>query len=176
MRNSLDLLGALIAEQLDTLWLQRVFGIFAIVVSFQMAFSSKVEPHRQLPGKAGMTAAGGLIGTVSSIVGIGGGSLTVPYLSWNNVPIVNAVATSSACGLPIAIAGAAGFLVTGFGNLALPEYSSGYLYWPAIGGIVITSVLFAPVGARMAHALPVKSLKKIFALLLFVVGVRLIVG
>lgn len=170
------LLGAAIAEQLDTLWLQRVFGIFAILVSFQMAFSSKVQPHRQLPGRAGMSAAGGVIGSISSVVGIGGGSMTVPFLSWNNVPMVNAVATSSACGLPIAVAGALGFLISGWGNAALPAGSSGYLYWPAIGGIVVTSFLLAPLGASLAHQLPVKTLKKIFAALLFVIGIRLLVG
>lgn len=170
------LLGAVVAEQLETLWLQRVFGVFAILVSFQMVFSSRVEPHRQLPGKAGMTVAGGLIGTISSVVGIGGGSMTVPFLSWNNIPMVNAVATSSACGLPIAIAGATGFLVAGWGNAALPAWSSGYLYWPAAAGIIMTSVLMAPVGARLAHQLPVKTLKKIFAALLFVIGIRLLVG
>ena len=170
------LFGALIAEQLETLWLQRVFGTFAILVSFQMVFSTKVKPHRQLPGKPGMTAAGGIIGTVSSVVGIGGGSMTVPFLSWNNVPMVNAVATSSACGLPIAIAGAIGFLAAGWGNEALPAYSSGYLYWPAAGGIILTSVLMAPVGARLAHQLPVRTLRKIFATLLFVIGIRLLVG
>ena len=170
------LLGAVIAEQLETLWLQRVFGAFAILVSFQMVFSSKVQPHRQLPGKPGMAAAGGMIGTISSVVGIGGGSMTVPFLTWNNLPMVNAVATSSACGLPIAIAGATGFLVAGWGNQALPAWSSGYLYWPAAAGIVVTSVLMAPVGARLAHQLPVKTLRKIFAALLFVIGIRLLVG
>ena len=169
------LLGAAIAEQLDTLWLQRVFGLFAIIVSFQMAFSTKVKPHRQLPGRAGMASAGGLIGMVSSVVGIGGGSMTVPFLSWNNVPMVNAVATSSACGLPIAVAGAAGFLVAGWGNAALPQYSSGYLYWPAVAGIVVTSFLMAPVGAALAHRLPVKSLRKIFAALLVVIGIQLVI-
>jgi uncharacterized protein len=170
------LLGAAIAEQLDTLWLQRVFGLFAIIVSFQMAFSNRVKPHRQLPGRVGMASAGGLIGMVSSVVGIGGGSMTVPFLSWNNVPMVNAVATSSACGLPIAVAGAAGFLVAGWGNAALPAYSSGYLYWPAVAGIVVTSFLMAPVGAGLAHSLPVKSLRKIFAALLLVIGIQLVIN
>ena len=123
-----------------------------------------------------MATAGGLVGMVSAVVGIGGGSMTVPFLSWNNVPMVNAVATSSACGLPIAVAGATGFLVAGWDNAALPDYSSGYLYWPAVAGIIVTSFIMAPVGARLAHQLPVKSLRKLFAALLVVIGIKLIVG
>jgi uncharacterized membrane protein YfcA len=113
-----------------------------------------------------MTAAGGAIGTVSAIVGIGGGTLTVPFLVWCNVTMQKAVATSAACGLPIALAGGLGFVVQGWGHARLPDGSSGYLYWPAFIGIVITSVMFAPLGARLAHALPATTLKRAFAVFL----------
>lgn len=166
--------GAWLADLLPTLWLQRVFAGFAILVSMQMAFGLDVTAHRSLPGRLGMTSAGGLIGAVSAIVGIGGGSMTVPYLHWNGVAIRNAVATSAACGFPIALAGSVGFLATGWGEAALPAGSSGFLYGPALPGIVITSLLFAPLGARLAHTIPVLALRRVFALLLLGVGIRLL--
>lgn len=170
------LIGALVADMLDTLWLQRIFGFFVISVAIQLLSAKPVIEHRDLPSGSGMFAAGGVIGGISSLVGIGGGSLTVPFLVWHRVPMVGAVGTSSACGLPIAIAGALGFFVTGFGHSALPPGATGYLYWPAIFGIVVTSFFLTSVGAMLAHRLPVKTLKRVFALFLFVVGVRLLLG
>jgi uncharacterized membrane protein YfcA len=109
-------------------------------------------------------------------VGIGGGTMTVPFLHWCNVAMRRAVATSAACGLPIALAGTAGYIVSGWGAAGLPPLSSGYLYWPAFAGIVLASVLFAPLGARLAHSLPAGSLKRIFALFLALLGVRMLLG
>ncbi len=166
--------GALVADLLPSLWLQRVFGCFAVAVGAQMASGFQLHAQRGLPGGGWMTLAGGVIGMVSAVVGIGGGSMTVPYLHWNSVSIRNAVATSAACGLPIALAGTVGFLAAGWNELALPDASIGYVYWPALPGIVVASMLFAPVGARLAHTLPVTSLKRIFALLLLVIGVKLL--
>ncbi len=169
-------LGAAVADLLPTLWLQRVFGGFAILVSGQMVLGAKVESHRMLPGRAGMAAAGAVIGTVSAIVGIGGGSMTVPFLSWCSVGMRNAVSTSAACGLPIALAGALGFLVAGWNETVLPRGSSGFIYWPALLGISVASFLLAPLGARLAHTLPVSTLKRVFALLLFVIGLKMLIG
>jgi len=124
----------------------------------------------------GMNAMGSVIGAVSSIVGIGGGTLTVPFLAWCNVPLREAVATSSACGLPIALAGALGFVVMGWNDIQLPALATGYIYWPAFAGIGVASVLFAPLGAKLAHALPVTTLRKFFALFLAALGVRMLIG
>lgn len=167
-------LGAVLAGWLPSLTLQRVFACFAILVGLQMAFSVKAEAHGGLPGRVGLFGAGGVIGAVSTIVGIGGGSMTVPFLSWCSVGIRNAVATSAACGLPIAVAGALGFVITGWHEADLPAGSSGFLYWPAFAGIAVASVLFAPLGARLAHSIPVFALKRFFALLLLVLGTRML--
>ena len=121
-----------------------------------------------------MAGAGSVIGTVSALVGIGGGTMTVPFLMWHGQRAVNAVATSAACGLPISLAGATGFVVAGWGQAGLPAGATGYLYWPALAGIVATSVLTAPLGAALAHRLPVATLKRLFALLLFAVAMRLL--
>jgi uncharacterized membrane protein YfcA len=120
-----------------------------------------------------MFLAAWVIGAVSAMVGIGGGSLTVPFLHWNSISIRNAVATSSACGLPIALAGVCGFLVAGFGHIALPPGSTGFVYWPALPGIAIAALLSAPLGARLAHTVSVGSLRRVFALLLLFMGAKL---
>lgn len=169
-------LGAAFADVLASDQLRRFFGVFELLVAIQMTFNVKPRPHRQLPGRPGMFGAGGVIGAISAIVGIGGGTMTVPFLVWCNVVMRKAVATSSACGLPIAIAGATGFIVTGWNAIDLPAYSSGYVYWPAFLGIVIASILTAPIGARLAHRLPAAQLKRIFAILLYILGLRMLLG
>jgi hypothetical protein len=169
------LLGAAIADLLPSHALRVIFGVFELAVAAQMGFAVSTKPHRRLPKATGMHAAGGIIGTISSVVGIGGGTLTVPFLVWCNVNMRQAVATSSACGLPIAIAGAIGFAATGWNEIRLPAWSSGYIYWPALASIALTSLLFAPLGARLAHTLPVAVLRRVFAVFLAVLGVRMLV-
>lgn len=168
--------GALIADQLPTPALKRIFGVFELFVAAQMLLIGRLEAHFNLPGRLGLTLAGAVIGIVSAIIGIGGGTLTVPFLVWCRIPMLQAVATSAACGLPIAIAGAFGFILTGWNVAQLPEWSSGYLYWPAWLGIVIASSLTAGLGARLAHKLPAARLRQLFALLLMGIGVKMLVG
>ncbi|HRX70636.1 MAG: sulfite exporter TauE/SafE family protein [Gammaproteobacteria bacterium] len=168
--------GAAIADALPSAVLSKVFAIFVLTVAAQMGFGAKPAPHRELPGTVGMTAVGGIIGTVSAIVGIGGGSLTVPFLTWCNTVIRQAVATSAACGLPIALAGAFGFVVTGLNAAGLPAWSLGYVYGPALLGITVTSTLSAPLGARLAHTLPTEMLKKVFAVFLAIIGARMLLN
>jgi uncharacterized membrane protein YfcA len=169
-------LGAAIADALPSAVLSKVFAVFVLTVAAQMGFGAKPAPHRELPGTTGMLTAGGVIGAVSAIVGIGGGSLTVPFLTWCNTAIRQAVATSSACGLPIALAGALGFVVTGLNATGRPDWSLGYVYGPALVGITLTSMLSAPLGAKLAHTLPTEMLKKVFAVFLTLVGVKMLLG
>ncbi|MBI7216815.1 sulfite exporter TauE/SafE family protein [Pseudomonas aeruginosa] len=164
-------LGALTAAQIKGPLLQKIIGVFAILVALQMVLDLKPKGSREVPGKGGLTLAGAVIGWASAIFGIGGGSLTVPFLSWRSVPMQQAVATSSACGLPIAISGALSFIAVGWHNPQLPEWSLGYVYLPALVGIAATSMLFARFGARLAHRLSPRVLKRLFALLLFSVGI-----
>ena len=169
------LCGALMARWLPTLSLRYLFGAFELFVALQMALTLKPSAHRALPGRWGMSAAGAVIGAASALVGVGGGTLSVPFLLWCNVTIQRAIATSAACGLPIAVAGAAGFVISGWGNAQLPEGSSGYLYWPALLGVACASVLMAPLGARLAHSLPTTRLKQLFALLLLGLALRMLI-
>lgn len=127
-----------------------------------------------MPGPAGKTAVGSVIGFISSLFGIGGGSLTVPFLTWVKVPVKHAVGTSAACGLPIAVSGAITYLYKGYGVVGLPQHAMGYIYLPAFIGIVASSTIFARLGARIAHKLPGDMLSKGFALLLFLIGARFV--
>ncbi|RLT92651.1 sulfite exporter TauE/SafE family protein [Ketobacter sp.] len=168
-------LGAKLADVIHGRLLQILFGVFAILIAIQMASGVKPRGSRELPGALGLSLTGGIIGAVSAIFGIGGGSLSVPFLTWCNVKMQQAVATSAAGGMPIALAGSLGFVLAGW-DKPVPEYSLGYVYLPALLGIAVTSVLFALVGARLAHRLPAATLKKIFAGLLLLVGVKLLLG
>jgi uncharacterized membrane protein YfcA len=123
-----------------------------------------------------MFGVGNGIGAVSSLVGIGGGSLSVPFMVWCNLTVHDAIGTSAAIGFPIAIAGTVGYIVNGLNVAGLPAYCLGYVYLPALAGIVAASVCTAPLGVRLAHSLPVDKLKRIFAILLFVMGTKMLVG
>jgi uncharacterized membrane protein YfcA len=116
------------------------------------------------------------LGLLSTLVGIGGGTLTVPYMTWHNVPIKNAVALGSACGLPIALFGALSFIIIGSHAEALPVGNIGYINIPVFLGISCTSLFAATLGVHLAHILPTNALKKIFSLLLIVVGLKMLIG
>ncbi|OOV87070.1 sulfite exporter TauE/SafE family protein [Oceanospirillum linum] len=169
-------LGVKTAGMMSGELLQKVIGVFALLIAVQMGFGLKPKPGRTIPGRPGLIGAGGFIGWASAIFGIGGGSLTVPFLSWCNVKMQTAVATSAAVGLPIAIVGALANIEEGWGHPLLPEYATGYVYWPAFIGIVSTSVIFAKVGAKLAHSLPSDTLKRIFAVLLLLIGIRFLLS
>ncbi|MDP2095481.1 MAG: sulfite exporter TauE/SafE family protein, partial [Hydrogenophaga sp.] len=132
-----------------------------------MLLDKKPKPTRTLPGTAGQLGAGSVIGFLSGLVGAGGGFASVPFMTWCNVAIHNAVATSAALGFPIALANALGYVVAGQGVAGLPAGSVGYIFMPALVVIATASVVMAPVGVRAAHALPVKTLKRVFASILY---------
>lgn len=158
------LLGAQLAGWMPARLLAAFFGLFVGFSAVQMLRGGRTEVSGHLPGTAGILGAGGTIGVVSSLLGAGGGFITIPFLTRGGVPIQHAVATSAACGFPIALAGTLGYMWAGRG-LALPA-SLGYVYLPALVAIASASVLTAPLGARAAHALPTATLRKVSALLL----------
>ena len=174
------LLGTVIASwlvaELSGAWLQGVFSLFVLLVAVYMLSGYVPKAERALPGPWGLTGVSTGIGTLSALVGIGGGSLSVPFLHWCTLPMVKAVGTSAALGFPIALAGALGFTWVGWEVTALPEGSLGYVYAPAWLAIVATSLLFAPLGAACAHRLPAVKLKRFFAIFLALVGVKLLMS
>ncbi|MBF0551727.1 MAG: sulfite exporter TauE/SafE family protein [Deltaproteobacteria bacterium] len=169
-------LGAWVAAQLPTRFLKGFFVFFIYYVAVQMLLNIKPKPTRTLPGKAGMFGVGNIIGVVSSLVGIGGGSLSVPFMAWCNIPVHHAIGTSAAIGFPIALAGTAGYITSGLVVHDLPSGSLGFIYLPALLGIAVISILTAPLGARLAHRLPVSMLKKIFAFFLIGIGTKMLTG
>lgn len=167
------LAGAWLASRFSTDLLKILFGSFLLIVACQMLIGSVPKAgKRRSVGARLFFPVGAAIGTVSGLVGIGGGTMTVPFLVWQGKSLPLAVATSAACGLPIAIAGTLGFMLIGEG--AGVGLSTGFVYWPAVIVVGAFAVLTAPFGARLAHGLPVSQLKKGFALLLLGVGLRLI--
>lgn len=139
-----------------------------------MALEIKPKPNAANRRKSVDFWVAGFIGLLSSLVGIGGGTLTVPYLTNSNITIRNAVAIASACGLPIAIAGSVGYIFLGVDAPKLPNWSFGYVYLPAFLGVGIGSIFTAPLGAKLAHRLPAKKLRRYFSLLIFVFAFKLI--
>jgi uncharacterized membrane protein YfcA len=158
--------GGQLFALLKTSWLSFIFAGFVGFSAYQMLLNKKPLPSRTLPSKAGMFGVGGFIGFLSSLVGAGGGFVSVPFMTWCNVAMHNAVATSAALGFPIALASAIGYIISGYGNPNLPTGSVGYIYLPALACIALASVVTAPLGAKVAHQLNVAQLKKVFACVL----------
>ncbi len=150
------------------------FCLFMSYVAAQMILNRKPSPSRQLPGAIGLAAVGGCIGSISALVAIGGGTMTVPFLTWCNVRLQTAIGTSAAVGLPIALAGALGYLINGWGTAGLPIYTLGFIYWPAVLAMAAASLFSAPLGAKLAHTLPVATLKKLFAALIIALAVQML--
>lgn len=166
--------GPWIGKQMNSSMLAIVFGGFVTLSATQMLLDRKPAASRNLPNRPGMFGAGGIIGLLSGLVGAGGGFISVPFMAWCNVKIHNAVATSAALGFPIALAGTLSNIYYGMNKPGLPPGSLGFIYLPALLIISLGSVVSAPFGARTAHSLPVKSLKKMFALMLYALAAYMI--
>lgn len=166
-----SLIGAQIAKALPAPLLAGLFAVFVGFSATQMLRGRGPQATtRALPSPGGLFAVGGGIGTVSSLVGAGGAFMSVPFMTWRNVPIHNAVATSAALGVPIALAGTLGYVIAGWDLHGLPPGTLGFIYLPALLVISAASVLTAPLGARTAHALDVRQLRRIFAVLLYAIA------
>ena len=151
-------------------YLAIFFGLFVSFSATQMFLNKKPKPTRQMPGTGGQLVAGGFIGFLSGLVGAGGGFISVPFMTWCNVAIHNAVATSAALGFPIAVANVLGYALSGQTVQDLPAGSFGYIWLPALGVIATCSVITAPLGARAAHKIPVDKLRRVFASILYVLA------
>ena len=170
------LLAAQIAARVPTRPLAIIFAVFISYVAVQMILNIKPKPSRQLPGRAGMFGVGTVIGGISALVAIGGGSLSVPFMTWCNVKVHQAIGTSAAIGFPIAVAGTIGYMISGHGAEGLPDGAFGFIYLPALAATVVASMLVAPVGARVAHSLPVATIKKVFAGVMILLSAKMLHG
>lgn len=169
--------GATLAGALPSQFLSIIFVLFIFFAATRMLLTAIPKPSRQLPGKSGMFLIGNVIGAISSLVAIGGGLLTVPFLSACNVRLQQAIGTAAAVGFPIAVAGTIGYITNGIMQpQTLPQYSLGYVYLPAVGWVVLASVLTAPLGAKTTHVIQTDMLKKIFVVMLYLLGVKMLIG
>lgn len=170
------LCGAQVAAALPGDTLRVIFAGFLLLLALRLFVYKQPPANRRLPPPAIVAGVGFIIGVISSLVGIGGGAMVVPFLVWGGVAMRQAVGTSAAAGVCIAIAGSIGFVLAGTGEDQLPAWSSGYIYWPAVLGITLSSAVLAPIGARLASRLPALLLRRAFAVMLVLVGLRLFLG
>jgi uncharacterized protein len=169
------LVGSGIASFIPTAAFAALFTAVIYLAATNMLLGSKPKATRQAPGLAGMSLAGFLISATSAFAAVGGAFMTVPFMLWCNVPMLQAIGTAAAIGFPIAFSGTIGFVATGLRETGLPPYSVGFVYLPALGGIVVASVLAAPLGAATAHRLPTVWLRRVFAVLFYVIATRMLI-
>lgn len=167
-------IGAWSAQFFSTSILAKMFGVMELLVAWQMLSNRKPSPHRQLPGLAATNSVGSGIGGLSALLGVGGGSLSTPYLLWHNIKAHQAIATSAALSLPVALSGTVAYMLAGLKLDDLPDYTTGFVYWPAFLAIVVMSVFTAHWGAKLAHRSSVDVLKKAFAVLLIILGIKML--
>ncbi len=167
-------LGAALANTFPATFLRALFIAYLLYVGSQMALgvSPKLGAAHYSTRVDAVVAF--LIGLVSALLGIGGGTLTVPYLVHSHFSMHNAVAIASACGLPIAIAGTVSYMILGLQAAGLPEWSFGYVYLPSYFAVSLGGLLTAPLGAKLAHKLPAKQLKRYFSVLIFLIAAKMI--
>ncbi len=168
--------GSTLAAVLPAVHLQAAFACFLLYLAYNILYGAKQSSGKQLPGLVWMSLVGVVIGVISGLVGIGGGTLVVAFLAWHSISMHSAISTSAAVGFPLAVSGSVGYVVNGLGHAALPEYTLGFVYLPALLCIVIISMLTAPLGVRVAHRMPVRTLRKVFAFFLIVTSSKVLIG
>jgi len=168
--------GALAAGWLDARLLTVAFTLLIYALATQMLLDARPATAGSLPGATTMAAAGGIIGFVSSLTATGGASLTVPFLMTRGLGVHEAIGTAAAVGWPLALAGTLGYIVAGAGKAGLPDWSAGFIYAPAVAWIVVASMAMAPVGARVAHRTPGRTLKRVFAIVLYLLATNMLVS
>ncbi len=167
--------GAALASSMTGQLLSIIFVIFIFYAATQMLLQFRPSAIFQLPGKIGMFLVGSIIGMLSSLVAVGGGLLSVPFLTLCNMTLQRAIGTAAAIGFPIALAGTAGYIANGYLQPeTLPEYSLGYVYLPALVWLVPASMLTAPLGAKLTHSTKTAILRAIFVVLLYGLGIRML--
>ena len=170
------LIGSGIASFIPTAVFAALFTAVIYLAATNMLLDRKPKASRQPPGLAGMFAAGFLISAASAFAAVGGAFMTVPFMLWCNVPMLQAIGTAAVIGFPIALSGTIGFVATGMREAGLPPHSVGFVYLPALAGIVVASVLAAPLGAAAAHRLPTVWLRRTFAVLFYIIATRMLIS
>lgn len=168
-------LGAYFATVISGLVLKRIFAVLVILIALQMIFGKNRQSTNTL-NKPALSVVGLGSGIISALMGIGGGAILVPLLVWFQINMKKAIGCASLCTVVIASFGTMSFVVNGLDVENLPSYAFGYVYIPATIGIAVTSMITAPIGAKLTSKLDVKKLKRIFAFFLVLVSIRMIIG
>lgn len=167
--------GTTLAHFLHNNLLRILFGSFLVIISLRIFFDIKTKPTRELPGKIGMHFTSFGLSGFGSMLGLSGGTLNIPFLLWCNVEMRQAIAVSIACSVTISSIGALNLMHMGYGLPNLPPWSTGYIYWPSVIGIVVASPIFTYLGAKLSHSLNLNLLKKFFAVFLLILAVRMLI-
>ncbi len=170
------IVGVLFADSLNDSFLTLFFAGYALITGLHLLFSKSLISGGRSLSSLELGSAGGVVGFISSLLGIGGGSLIVPFLYYFRQPLTRAVASSAACGWPLAVIGSITYMAVGIDESIAIGPSIGYVYFPAVIGISLSSVLFAPIGAHCTHRLPTQVLKKCFAICLLLVGAKMLLS
>ena len=170
------LLGAAIADRIPAAWMTVLFIVGLLLIALRMILDRKSETAPRTPSKAELFGVSTAVGAFSALLGIGGGTMNTPYLNGCGLPMKNAIGSAAALGFPLAVVSTVGFIVLGLDETGLPPHSLGYIYLPAVAAIVVTGILFAPLGARLAHRLPDTILRRGFAVFLCVMALRMAYG
>ncbi|WP_068545756.1 sulfite exporter TauE/SafE family protein [Thalassotalea crassostreae] len=168
-------IGANLADLLPAKLLTSIFACFVILLATYMLLSIRQTVQRELPSRRILKAITGAAGTMASLLGISGGAILIPFLSYCGVNLLHAIGISTACGMVVSLFGSLAYMIAGIENPMLPEWSLGYIYWPAVLGIASTSTVLAPYGVKLASRLPVKTIKKVFAAFLILVALKMMI-
>ena len=169
-------LGTLVAGKVPGRPLALFFAAFLFYAATTMFFDLMPKGTRSLPGRAGLAFVGAIVSFLASFIAAGAALMTIPFMAWCNVPLRRAVGTASAIGFPLSLAASVGYAIAGLQAGGLPQYSLGYIYLPALGMIAVASVLTAPLGARVSQKMPVRQLRIVFALTLYVLAARMLIS
>jgi uncharacterized protein len=169
-------LGGALSTQFSSSVLKVFFLAFAVVAATQMLLAHQPCAVQKLPGRAPLFATGSAIAGISSLVGCGSSSLAVPFMTHCSVPLRSAIGSASAFGLPVALAGTAVYMLSGWDKAGLPPLSLGFVHVPALMAITVGSTLAVPLGAALSHRIPVAALKKCFACMMYAVAVKMLIG
>jgi len=170
------LLGAFIADHLSAQALTYFFSATVLLLASYMLLSIHSERHKEMPSNVKLQFISLFTGIVASLMGMAGGAILVPVLTFFGMPLRHCFGIATVCGVMVALFGSLGYIISGFDNALLPPWSFGYVYLPALLGIVLTSSLFAPLGVKYASKLPVKTLKKGFAVFLILVAIKMVLA
>lgn len=167
-------IGAFIADMLSTQALKHFFAFMVMLLALYMLFSLSSTKERAMPSTRLLQFISGITGIIASLMGMAGGAILVPVLTYFGLGIRKSIGIATVCGVMVAFCGSLGYIITGLNKTDLPPWSLGYIYLPALVGIIISSALFAPIGVKYAIKVPVKTLKKFFAVFLILVAIKMI--